>query len=162
MAVRLIPTWKEDRVKAFIGFLFHSIQHSVKPGGTSAAVPPTGYKEQQITSMLITTDKKSKPCNKNLIARNRRKKPSCDNDSSVNGGSRWTSIADRTLNISLSHLVEPLRLFHPTLLIVNQALKTSVFKNHRVFNTGDENFLVFFSASFASLRPLRPLRPLRL
>jgi len=42
-------------------FLFHAIQHKVKPQGeTSAAVPPTGYKEQQIASVLTTADKKLK------------------------------------------------------------------------------------------------------
>ncbi len=53
---------------------------------------------------------------KKPIAGNRRKKPSCNNDSPTKGDSRWTSIADRTLTMPLSRLVEPLRLFHPTRL----------------------------------------------
>jgi len=43
------------------------------------------------------------------------KNSTCNNGSLANGDSRWTSITDRTL-ISLSRLVEPLRLFHPTRL----------------------------------------------
>jgi len=45
-------------LRGVIDFVFPSIQHKVKPGGTSAAVPPIGYKKQQIVSGLTTTDKK--------------------------------------------------------------------------------------------------------
>jgi len=56
-------------LRGVIDFLFSSIQHKVKPGGTSAAVPPISYKKQQIVSVLTTTDKKITPLQQRLTGK---------------------------------------------------------------------------------------------
>jgi len=44
--------------------------------------------------------------------------PAFKNDSPANSKSKWTLMADRSLNMSLSRLVEPFHLFHPTSLLL--------------------------------------------
>jgi len=123
IAVRLSPTYESGKswegcYRFFV--LLYSTQSKIvgwnKRSGSTNRL--SKYNKSPLCSRSLT--KKSEPCNKNLIAWNRRKKPSCNNDSG------WALIADRTLSMSLSCLVEPLRLFHPTRL-------RSSFRNESVW-----------------------------
>ena len=78
--------------------------------------------------------KKSKPCNKKPDCLKQEKKALMQQRAPANCTLRWTSIIDRTLNMSLSRLVEPLRLFHPTRLQRNLLLYWSACP--RVYTSG--------------------------
>ncbi|MCF6258145.1 MAG: hypothetical protein L3J98_12730 [Gammaproteobacteria bacterium] len=73
-------------------------------------------KEQQIASVLTIADKKIKTLKQKTDCLKQEKRALMQQRLTTNGESRWASMVGRTLNMFLSRLVEPLRLFHPTQL----------------------------------------------
>jgi len=71
-------------------------------------------KEQQIAPVFTAADKKIKTLQQKPDCLKQEKSPyaTTTHQQTANGELRWALIAGRTLNMSLSHLVEPLRLFH--------------------------------------------------
>ncbi len=75
-------------------------------------------KKQQIASVLTIADKKIKTLKQKTDCLKQEKRALMQQRLTANGESRWASMANRIVNMSLSHIggTEPLRLFHPTQL----------------------------------------------